>query len=522
MQHGATSRVAAFLVVGLVLLFQHGESHEDPWVAETPEYTGYSDEDLELLSAMDLDNKGATHTTHAKKSKKHHHVRYVKGANKLRSKIHKALHAAAKALSAAKTPAEKAAAKLAVKRSLADAGLADADNAGTIAWANKNIKQAKKWAHVALKMDAHALGKVAAWQPGDRKVGIAMRHKAESAIKAMIAVASNTKNAEMVAREDKLRAEGKLKSYDAPIKNAREASKYAAKSVEHARAALEATMGTRARFAAKHALIRAQEAVKDANNILKMEVGKKSAITSNRLQSDGVKLVGESELHYRARKTFHRANRTLKQVNKALAKARKNHYAHKEAMMKQTQKSTREKAAKLAHAERRSKSEARRKALGIKTKEQYAAHLAAAALKYGKEASRDAKKAAKEGKIAAEKALESANVKAELSHKPTSTAVVSEALHRENIAADLAMKAYKMEDAIVTGGKIPKEVETLLENDEDGNPMQAARHAAQDAGTTENFEEDFEQFVAEKQRWKKHYEKLYKDKLSVRRDIIDN
>merc|ERR1712216_77741 len=184
-----------------------------------------------------------------------------------------------------------------------------------------------------------------------------------------IAVASATKNKEMVAKEDKLRAAGKLKSYDGPIKKARKASKYAGKMVENARAALAATLGTKARIAAKHALLRAQNAMHDANTILRMEMGKKNVITSNRLQSDGARLVGENELHYRCRKTFHRANRVLKLVNAALDHARKNHYAHKEAVMKQTQKITMEKAAKLAHKERRMKSEARRKALGIKTKE---------------------------------------------------------------------------------------------------------------------------------------------------------
>merc|ERR1711924_495472 len=175
---------------------------------------------------------------------------------------------------------------------------------------------------------------------------------------------------------DKLRAAGKLKSYDGPIKKARKASKYAGKMVENARAALAATLGTKARIAAKHALLRAQNAMHDANTILRMEMGKKSVITSNRLQSDGARLVGENELHYRCRKTFHRANRVLKLVNAAFDHARKNHYAHKEAVMKQTQKITMEKAAKLAHKERRMKSEARRKALGIKTKQEYAAYLA--------------------------------------------------------------------------------------------------------------------------------------------------
>ena len=47
---------------------------------------------------------------------------------------------AAKALENAHGSAEKAEAKDAVKRALADAGVADADNAGTIAWANRNLK----------------------------------------------------------------------------------------------------------------------------------------------------------------------------------------------------------------------------------------------------------------------------------------------------------------------------------------------------------------------------------------------
>merc|ERR1711977_468372 len=260
-----------------------------------------------------------------------------------RDEAHVSSHAMKKAAKKAPKKAahgkknQKMAAKAAVKAALADAGVADADNAGTIAWANH-----------ALKRDAKSLGKVAAWTVGDRKSGVLMRRKCERAIQSMIAVASATKNKEMVAREDKLRAEGKLKSYDGPIKKARKASMYAGKMVENARAALAATLGTKARIAAKHALLRAQNAMHDANTILRMEMSRKNVITGNRLQSDGARLVGENELHYRCRKTFHRANRVLKLVNAALNHARKNHYAHKEAVMKQTQKITMEKAARLA------------------------------------------------------------------------------------------------------------------------------------------------------------------------------
>ena len=45
----------------------------------------------------------------------------------------------------------------------------------------------------------------------------------------------------------KLRQEGKMKSYDGAIKNAREAAKYAGKSVQKARAALALTLGTKVR-----------------------------------------------------------------------------------------------------------------------------------------------------------------------------------------------------------------------------------------------------------------------------------
>merc|ERR1711871_227810 len=228
----------------------------------------------------------------------------VKHEASLRHRIHKALKVAAVSLEAAHGSAEKAAAKAAVNAALADAGVADADNAGTVAWAKRNVKIAREWAEAALKKDAEALGEVAAWTEGDREMGKKMRRKCERAVQAMIAVASATKNKEMVAKEDKLREEGKMKSYDVAIRNARQASLYAGKSVDKARAALAATLGDKARIAAKHALIRTQDALHDANTILALEVKKKNVITSNRLESDGGKLVGENEIHYRARKTF--------------------------------------------------------------------------------------------------------------------------------------------------------------------------------------------------------------------------
>merc|ERR1712196_576970 len=91
-----------------------------------------------------------------------------------------------------------------------------------------------------------------------------------------------------------------------------------------------------------------------------------------------------------------------------------NHSAHKEATMKREEKVTQEKAAKLADKERSAKSEAKRKALGIATKQEYAAYLAKEALKFGE------------------------------------------------VARDDAKKAAPMEDAIVTGGKTPAIVQELI------------------------------------------------------------
>merc|ERR1712025_1488901 len=104
--------------------------------------------------------------------------KYVKGENTLRSRIHKALKVAQKSLRHAHGKKQKMAAKDAVKRALADAGVADADNAGTIAWANRNLKVAKTWAEAALKKDAQGLTKVASWNAGDREKGKTMRRKA--------------------------------------------------------------------------------------------------------------------------------------------------------------------------------------------------------------------------------------------------------------------------------------------------------------------------------------------------------
>jgi len=447
----------------------------------------------------------------------------IKGEGTLRSRIKKAIKVASESLQAAHGKQQKNAAKTAVKAALADAGIADADNAGTIAWADRNLDLAKAWAMRALGHDAKSLGKVAAYIKGSKAEGLKYRTKAERALQAMIAVASATKNKEMVARENKLREEGKLKRYDGAIRNAHDAAKYASMSVMKARAALAMTLGNKARIAAKHALIRAQEAVREANKILDLEMTKKNSITENRLQSDGEKMVGENELHYRARKTFHKANRVLKLVTSALNNARKNSFAHKEAETKRQQKLTLEKATKLQAKEQHMKDEEKRKKQGIKTKEEYAAYLAKEALKFGEVARDDAKKAAKAGKMAAEKAEASARVKAELGIKSkTSTAPVTEALERENIAADLASKAASMESAIVTGGHIPKIVQELI-MDHTGKVkgslkqtmLENSRARAQKANVNLDDDEDFHEFVTHRKHWMTKYKQQYEDKVTA-------
>jgi hypothetical protein len=426
---------------------------------------------------------------------------HVKGENTLRNRIQKAITVASKSLKAAKGKKQKAAARSAVKSALAAAGVKDADDAGTIAWAQRNIAVAKKWASARLKKDAASLSQAQAWTKGDRKKGEAMQKKCENAIQAMVAVASATKNKAQITKEDKKANSKKMAQFDLPIKNARKASMYAAKSVEAARAALAETLGTKARIAAKHALLRAQDAVASANLILKTEIGKKNAITAARLQADGLKLVGESELHYQSRKTFHKANRVLKLVNAALANARKNHYAHKEGKMKQTQRVTMEKAAKLQAQEKKHKAKAKHDAKIMAAREAYAAKLAQEALKYGETARDDAKKAAAAGKIAAAKALESAKLKAKLTEqksgkkaKVRSTKMVAIALKRENTAAKLADKAAKMEKAIVTGGAMPKMmVETEFVDEE--TALQSAHQAASDADVDVQGSDGFRKFV---------------------------
>jgi len=259
------------------------------------------------------------------------------------------------ALNKAKTPGQIAAAKLRLKKALKDAGMKDTRPAATIAWANAEIRAAKKWAQHALAKDTKALGKASAYTEGDRKVGLGMRKKCERALQAMIDIANKSKNNEMVARERKLRAQGKMKSYDGPIKAAKVAARAAEVAVDKARSAMANTLGTKARLAARHALLAAKNGVHNANAILKMEKAGQNAIDSNRLRSDGARLVGESIMHYKARKTFHRASRTLKMVNHALDKARANHYAFEAALRKKNEKMAQEKGAKLAHKERKKK-----------------------------------------------------------------------------------------------------------------------------------------------------------------------
>ena len=120
---------------------------------------------------------------------------------------------------------------------------------------------------------------------------------------------------------------------------------------------------------------------------------------SNRLQSDKGRLEGESELHFQARKTYHRANRVLKRVDQAMVAAHKAHLAWKQAVARRKQQMIAQQAAELASKEREKKSEERRKARGIKTKEEYAAKLADEALNAGENAEELMRKAARAGVV---------------------------------------------------------------------------------------------------------------------------
>merc|ERR1712196_397242 len=118
----------------------------------------------------------------------------------------------------------------------------------------------------------------------------------------------------------------------------------------------------------------------------------------------------------------------------------------------------------------------------------------------------------------AEKAAESAHVKAQLGvANVTDTSTVTEALQRENIAADLAAKAAKMEDAIVTGGEVPQVVMDLIS---DGNGkvrstvFDEARANAIESQTSLDTDEDFHEFVTHRKKWMKHYNDKYQHSLT--------
>lgn len=363
-----------------------------------------------------------------------------------KDKIDAALKKAQHALAEAKTKDQDKVARAAVDSALKKAGVKDSKNAGTIAWANHQLDLAKKWAEEYLQHQVKALDKVAGWTEGARKEGKKKQKATEDVIQTMIAVAQATKNAEQIAQEHTDRDQTKMKAMQEPIKRTREAADAAEKSVQHAKAALAVAMSTQTRIQAKHALDDAKDALRDANAILQSEVGRRNAILANRLHSDGAKLVGESELHYRARKTFHRGQRVLKLVDHALLLARKNHYAHKKALQKREQKAVAEKAAKLAFKEKSKKSEERRKARGIKTEEEYAAKLADEALDAGKRAGTYMGKAAEAGRLAAAKILEAAEVKASLykeQHKGATHKAVTAKVKEESGAAVLASKASR-------------------------------------------------------------------------------
>merc|ERR1711896_2408 len=74
-----------------------------------------------------------------------------------------------------------------------------------------------------------------------------------------------------------------------------------------------------------------------------------------------------------------------------------------------------------------------------------------------------------------------------------------------------------MEDAIVTGGRVPKTVMALITDSSgktDANALDAARAAALSANVAMKTQDDFHDFVAHKKQWKKHYDDLFKKKVA--------
>jgi len=430
-----------------------------------------------------------------------------------KDKIAAALKMAQHALAEAKTPEQEKVARAAAESALARAGVQDAKSAGTIAWANHRMDLAKKWATHLLQHQVNALDEVSAWSEGDRKQGVSIRKSTEGAIEAMIAVAQATKNAQMVAQERTDRDQSKLDAMAVPMRRTQEAAAAAEKSVQHAKGALAASMSTGTRIRAKHALDDARGALHDANTILHNEVARRDAVLANRLHSDGARLVGESELHYRARKTFHRGQRVLKVVDAALALARKNHYARKKAMLKREQQAVAEKATKLKAKEKSKKSEQRRKQRGIKTEEEYAAKLADEALEDGKAAGKYMGKAAQAGRIAASKLLEAAEVKASLYREqhagPPSRGAINANVRMEAGAAVLASKASQMEDSAVLSRKNGDGQPLLLEKV--WQPADAREERA-NAHQLIPSDRDIAHWRSERHMWKKYYKKLYQAK----------
>lgn len=438
-----------------------------------------------------------------------------------KDKVAEALRDAQDALAGANTTAEESAAHDAVDDALKAAGVKDASDAGAVAVAQHQLDLAKAWAEGVLDHQANALDRVGAWQSGARKDGEEQRRVVESVIQTMIAVAHATENQELVAQERQDRDRAKLKGLDAPMKQAREAAVDAQKSVAHAKAALAATLGTKARIEAKKSLAGAEAALHDANTILATEVDRKQALEAVRLQKDKAKLTGESEIHYQSRKTYHHAQRMLKLVNGALEAVRKAHYEHKQAELKRQQEAIKEKASKLTHKEKEKKSEENWKRRKIKSREEYAATLASEALDAGEKAEAYMKQAAKAGRAAAEKIMAAAEVKADLykeQHPQTaSKSAVAVSVAKESAAAILAEQASSMEHAALRGrqGSV-RNTASLM-----GLEAQVGTHVSEEAlqraeQTTANAmpsDRDIEHWRSESGLWKQYYKKLYSAKF---------
>jgi len=429
-----------------------------------------------------------------------------------KSEMDDAIKKGKRALDEAKDKRQAEVAEKAVKASFKKQGIPGSTNAEKVAWAKHTLGQTRQWAEETIRYIGTALDAARGYRKGDIAAALQHRRSTEEIRGAMFAVELATKKSAQRSQQEEDHDKEKLILLAKPMKLAQEAAHDAGLSVSHAQRALATTKGTEARAQAKQQLTNAQEAVREAHDILQRELTKKKALLQGEIRKVDARLVAQAELHNLAAVTYEEAQKVLLLVIEALSSARACQEAHLKAKVAEAKATSLEKGSKQVQKERLAKGREKAQSDKVVQWEKEAQEFDRQALDAGINARDLMRKAAEAGRIAALKMVALVELRADLYKEEhpsmNGEGATGKAVYREAAAAMVAIRASTIEDAAMVGrAKMhPLMVEEAIRIRVKHAKVSELK-AAQDSALPSDAL--LRQWRREKGMWKAYYKKYY-------------